>query len=205
VPTTLDPQRTALVLMDFQEGVIGSLPNRDELLDRAATAIATARACGGTVAYVRVALDDADFAAVPEHNKNFSALRGRAASFGPGDFSTAVPEPIAPQPQDIVVRKTRVGAFSTTDLDDQLRRRGIDTLLLGGIATSGVVLSTVRDAADRDYRLILLTDLCADRDPEVHDILVGRVLPKQADAATTADLPALLGDTTTQRVRASGA
>lgn len=65
---------------------------------------------------------------------------------------TAVDERVAPQADDIVVRKTRVGALSTTDLHEQLRERGIDTLILAGIATGGVVLSTVRDAADRDYR-----------------------------------------------------
>ena len=54
-----------------------------------------------------------------------------------------------------MVRKTRVGAFSTTDLDEQLRQRGVDTLLLAGISTSGVVLSTVRDAHDRDYRVFV--------------------------------------------------
>jgi len=97
-------------------------------------------------------------------------------------------------PTDIVVRKTRVGAFSTTDLDQQLRDRGIDTLVLGGISTSGVVLSTLRDAADRDYRLLVLADLCADGDPEVHRVLLEKVFPRQADVVTSEQLTELLAD-----------
>jgi nicotinamidase-related amidase len=96
------------------------------------------------------------------------------------------------RPGDLTVRKTRVGAFSTTDLDRRLRAHGIDTLVLAGISTSGVVLSTVRDAADRDYRLYVLKDGCADRDGEVHDLLMRKVFPRQAWVVSIADLPGLL-------------
>jgi nicotinamidase-related amidase len=80
-----------------------------------------------------------------------------------------------------------VGSFTTTDLDDQLRARGVDTLLLAGISTSGVVLSTVRDAADRDYRLVVLSDVCADPDPEVHAFLTTRIFPRQTEVLTVTD------------------
>jgi nicotinamidase-related amidase len=69
-----------------------------------------------------------------------------------------------------VVRKTRVGAFSTTDLEQQLNDRGINTLILAGVSTSGVVLSTVREAADRDYHIYVLADASADRDAHVHAV-----------------------------------
>jgi nicotinamidase-related amidase len=107
--------------------------------------------------------------------------------------ATAVHERVAPQDGDIVVRKVRVGAFSTTDLDAQLRARGIDTLLLAGVSTSGVVLSTIRDAADKDYRVVVLADLCADLDPQVHATLTEKVFPRQADVVTSAELAGLLG------------
>jgi nicotinamidase-related amidase len=106
---------------------------------------------------------------------------------------TQVDERVAPQEGDIVVRKVRVGPFLTTDLDQQLRARGIDTLLLAGISTSGVVLSTVRDAHDRDYRLYVLADATADPRPEVHEALIGKVLPLQAEVIEVADLEGLLG------------
>ena len=57
-----------------------------------------------------------------------------------------------------------------------------------GIASSGVVLSTVRDAADRDFALVVVRDCCADRDPQVHSVLVDKVFPRQADVIDAAEL-----------------
>ena len=99
---------------------------------------------------------------------------------------------LAPEPGDIVVRKTRVGGFSTTDLDEQLREARD---LHGGARRDQherVVLSTVRDAADRDYRIVVLADGCADFDAEVHEVLLGKVFPRQADVVTVAELDDLL-------------
>lgn len=191
--TVLDPARTALLVMDYQACILGRLPDADALLDRAAEAIALVRRAGGTVGYVRVAFTDADIAAVPSTNKSFARVADAGAAMQDDSPHTRIDERVAPRDGDVVVRKTRVGAFSTTDLDEQLRGRGIDTLLLAGISTSGVVLSTVRDAADRDYRLVVVSDLCADPDEEVHRVLTERVYPRQADVVTAGELPDLLG------------
>ena len=115
-----------------------------------------------------------------------------ADAFRNDSRETAVHERVAPQNGDIVVRKVRVGAFSTTDLDSQLRARGVDTLILAGISTSGVVLSTVRDASDRDYRVLVVADATADRESDVHQFLIERIFPRQADVITTAQLEDLL-------------
>jgi nicotinamidase-related amidase len=187
---TLDPSRTALLLMDYQQGIVGRVPDADALVARAAAALEIARRAGVTVGYVRVALDEDEVAAIPERNATFSAL-ARRGGITPDEPATAIVAPLAPQPGDIVVRKIRIGGFSTTDLDDQLRERGLDTLVLAGISTSGVVLSTVRDAADRDYGLVVVGDLCADTDPEVHRVLIEKVFPRQADIAASSDLPRL--------------
>jgi nicotinamidase-related amidase len=177
--------------MDYQQGIVSRVPDPDDLLRRAREAIVTARSHGIHVGYVRVAFDDADYDAVPPTNKIFARLaEGRVNHVD--SPATAVHDRLAPEPGDIVVRKTRVGAFSTTDLDEQLRKRGISTVVLAGISTSGVVLSTVRDAADRDYRIIVLADGCADFDAEVHDVLLGKVFPRQADVVTVAELDDLL-------------
>ena len=93
---------------------------------------------------------------------------------------------VAPAPGDVVVSKRRVSAFAGSDLDVVLRAGGIDNLVLAGIATSGVVLSTLRQAADLDYRLTVLADACGDRDEEVHRVLTEKVFPRQA-TVTTAD------------------
>jgi nicotinamidase-related amidase len=104
--------------------------------------------------------------------------------------ATQIHDEIAPQRGDIVVRKTRVGPFGTTDLDDQLQSRGIDTLILAGISTSGVVLSAIRDGHDRDYRLTVVSDLCADPEPDVNTFLVQRIFPRQAEVVTRDELAA---------------
>lgn len=187
----IDPARTVLLVMDYQPAIVDSLDGRDELLGRTAEVLALARRRGVTVGYVRVAFSDADYDAIPATNKSFSGLAG-ARRLPESSPASAVHPTVAPAPGDIVVRKTRVGAFSTTDLDTQLRARGIDTLVLAGIATSGVVLSTVRDGADRDYRLYVLGDCCADRDAEVHQLLIEKVFPRQAFVITSASLSTLI-------------
>jgi nicotinamidase-related amidase len=122
-------------------------------------------------------------------------LKAVGKGFHSDSPATAVHGDIAPQAGDIVVRKTRVGAFSTTDLDRQLKERGIVTLLLAGISTSGVVLSTVRDAADRDYQVFVIADASADREPDVHAFLTTKVFPSQATVVRVADLDRLLSPT----------
>lgn len=184
---------TALLVMDYQYGTIGRLPDSTTVIERARTAIEIARRAGATIGYVRVAFDDADIAAIPAGNK----MAAIVASYGDGlrndSRKTDIHEAVAPKDGDIVVRKTRVGPFTTTDLERQLSDRGITTLVLAGISTSGVVLSTVREAADKDYRLVVLADACADPMQDVHDLLIEKVFPRQADVMTVDDLASFLG------------
>ena len=188
----IDPARTALLVMDYEAWVLDRVPDSAELLIRAADTIAMIRAYGGQVGYVRMAFEDADYDAIPPTSMMGARIASAGRTFHVDSPATAIPDQIAPQAGDIAVRKTRVGAFSTTDLDEQLRDRDIDTLILAGLSTSGVVLSTVRDAHDRDYRVLVLADLTADPDQEVHDFLIGRVLPRQAQVITSADLSGLM-------------
>ena len=188
----IDPRRAALLVMDYQNGVVDMLDETDDLLARAADAIATVRGAGGHIGYVRVAFDDADLEAFPPTSGMGKRVGASGRALHNDSPNTAVHERVAPEPGDIVVRKVRVGAFSTTDLDDQLRQRGVDTLILAGISTSGVVLSTLRDASDRDYRVIVLADATADREADVHAFLTERIFPRQADVITVAELDGLL-------------
>jgi nicotinamidase-related amidase len=187
----IEPGRSALLIMDAQQSITAMLPDADAFLAGLARARASARERGVEVVYVRVALSEEDTASVPEQNVRFaqSAASGRLAD---GATGTQIDPRIAPGEGELVVRKRRVGALSTTDLDERLRQRGIDTLILCGIATSGVMLSTVRDAADRDYRLFVLEDGCFDADPEVHRVLTQKVFPRQATVISIDELPALL-------------
>jgi nicotinamidase-related amidase len=187
----LEPGKTALLVMDFQRGVVARVPDPDALVARVRDAIASVRAHGGTIGYVRVAFTEADWAAVPAANAIFARVAADRLMHDE-DPATAIDDQLAPQPGDIEVRKTRVGAMSTTDLDEQLRRRGITTLVLAGISTSGVVLSTVIEAADRDYQLYVLSDGTEDSDAQVRDVLLTKVFPRRAHVIDTAQLSALL-------------
>ena len=187
----IDPRHTVLLVMDYQSGILSSLPNTNELLAKMKNTIVLARQTGIQIGYVRVAFSDTDYQNIPKNNKSFSALAENRQMDSEAP-ETQVHTEVAPEANDIIVRKTRVGAFSTTDLAQQLQDKDIDTLILAGVATSGVVLSTLRDAADHDYRLYVLEDLCADRDPEVHTVLTSKVFPRQAFVITSSELPHLL-------------
>ena len=188
----IDPRRAALLVMDYPNGVVDMLDETDELLSRAASAIDTVRGAGGVIGYVRVAFEDADLAAFPPTSGMGKRVGTSGQTLHNDSPNTAVHDRVAPEPDDVVVRKVRVGAFSTTDLDEQLRERGVGTLILAGISTSGVVLSTVRDASDRDYRVLVLADATADPQPDIHDFLIERIFPRQGEVITVADLSGLL-------------
>ena len=179
-----------LLVMDYQTGIIARVSDADALVERTARLIESARRKQIAVGYVRVAFTDADYAAIPATNKSFTSS-ATVRALNDAAAATAIDERLAPRPGDIVVRKTRVGAFSTTNLHEQLKARAIDTLLLAGISTSGVVLSTLRAAADMDYRVFVVADCCADFDEEVHRVLLTKVFPRQADIITAADVAAL--------------
>ena len=119
-------------------------------------------------------------------NKSFAAIAG-TSRFTDDDPGIRIPGAVAPAPGEAVVTKRRVSAFAGSDLDVLLRARGIDHLVLAGIATSGVVLSTLRQAADLDFALTVLRDGCADADQEVHRVLLDKVFPRQAEVLTVDD------------------
>jgi nicotinamidase-related amidase len=168
--------------MDVQNGIVARFGDNTAYLDRLARSIDAARAANHPVIYVRVAFRDG-YPEVSPANKAFSALTG-AGGMTETDQATQVHERVAPQPGDVTVVKKRVSAFAGSDLDVVLRSKGVDTLVLTGIATSGVVLSTIRQAADLDYRLVVLTDGCLDADPEVHRVLTEKVFVRQAVVTT---------------------
>lgn len=184
-------ERSALVVMDVQVGIVERYDHDGALVQRLATAIAAAREAGLPVVYVVVGFR-AGHPDISPANQSFSAIRGTAA-YTPGDPGAAIHPAVAPQPGDVVVTKRRVSAFAGSDLDLVLRSLQRDTVVLAGISTSGVVLSTVREAADRDLRLVVLADGCADGDEEVHRVLLGKVFPRQATVTTIGEWTAALG------------
>jgi nicotinamidase-related amidase len=175
-------QNTALLIMDMQSAIVGMLPDATLVKEKVAQAIAKARGENIPVIYVVVGFRKG----APEistNNKGFAASKERFASVSPEEFLKIHPD-VAPLENEVTVVKRRVSAFTGSDLEVILRGQDIKHVVLTGIATSGVVLSTIREAADKDYLITVLADACADGDEEVHRVLTTKVFPRQADVIT---------------------
>jgi nicotinamidase-related amidase len=175
---------TVLLVMDVQRGIVERFADDPGYLQRLSAAAGAARAAGIPVIYVTIGFRPGH-PEISARNRSFSAI-GAAGRFAEGGPGTEIHPAVAPHPGDLVVTKRRVSAFTGSDLDVLLRALDAGTLVLTGIATSGVVLSTLRQAADLDYGLVVLADACFDADPEVHRVLTEKVFPRQADVLTVA-------------------
>ena len=190
---SIDRNHTAVLIMDYQTQIVGNITSgQAELLNRAEAVSKVARRAGIPVIYVVVRFREGHPEISPR-NMSFSALKevGRLVE---GSEVAEVHPGVAPQRGDVIVTKRRVGAFSTTDMETVLKARDITCLVLAGIATSGVVLSTVRWAADADYEIVVLEDCCHDFDEEVHRVLTQKIFPRQATVVKAADFLGALGE-----------
>ncbi|HEY2735351.1 MAG TPA: isochorismatase family cysteine hydrolase [Polyangiales bacterium] len=185
----IEPKNTAVLVMDLQSEIVSMLGDAaTPLLQQAARVIAAARKAKLPIVYIVVGFRSG-YPEVSPRNASFSSVTKS------GRFATQTPDIAAtvhPLEGEVIVTKHRVGAFSGTDLEMILRAQGIDTLILFGLSTSGVVLSTVRQAADADYRLIVIKDACGDGDAEVHRVLTEKVFVRQATVTTADDVIAAL-------------
>lgn len=176
-------KNTALLVMDVQTRIVGMITDSQLLIKNLKKAIDFAHKKDIPVIYITVNFRP-DFPEISDNNKSFSTIKKNMAAFS-DPKAMNIYDKIKPLKKDIVVVKKRVSAFTGSDLEVVLRSLGITHLVLTGIATSGVVLSTVREAADKDYKLTVLSDSCADADEEVHRVLLTKVFPRQADVETT--------------------
>ena len=176
------PAHTAVLSMDCQTGIVSiyTKDDKDSFLARASTVLNHARATGMTVIHVQVGFRPG----LPEVSSRNLLLGGIKSSAQHQKLFQgalgAIPAPIAPKESEIVITKHRVSAFAGTDLAMVLRASDVDTLVLFGIATSGVVLSTLLEASDADFRLAVVKDCCADVDSGLHDCLINKFFPSRA-------------------------
>ena len=176
---TIDPAHTAVLSMDCQAGIVSiyTREGKDAFLGRVASVLRHARATGMTVIHVQVGFRPG-LPEVSARNMVFGAIRSSEQHQRLFREPLAkIPETIAAINDEIVITKHRISAFAGTDLAMILRANEVDTLILLGIATSGVVLSTLVEASDADYRLAVISDCCADLDWALHDCLVQRFFP----------------------------
>jgi nicotinamidase-related amidase len=184
--TTFDPRTTALVLIDLQNGIVAMPVQPHSGPDVLAVGKALAekfRAAKAPVVLVNVAFAP-DFADAPPSNVD-QPLQAPPGGLPP-DWSKLV-DGLA-QPSDLRVTKKQWGAFTGTDLDLQLRRRGIRTIVLGGISTNIGVESTARFAWELGYDIAVVEDACTAMAAEQHKMAFGAIFPRIARVVRSADV-----------------
>ncbi|WP_312490504.1 hydrolase [Sphingomonas sp.] len=181
--TTLDPRTTALILIDLQDGIIphaGGPRSGEDVVDTAKTLARRFRDAGAPVILVHVGFTPET---MPSQNVDRPSLPARGT---PPEFSAFVPG--LRQPGDIVVLKHHWGAFTGTDLDLQLRRRGVRTVVIAGISTNMGVESTARSAWELSYDVIIAEDACASRSAELHAFAIENIFPQIARVVASGDM-----------------
>ena len=193
MPKTSDPRSTALLILDCQTGYLEPVPGAEssrysplyaQILKPLASTRKSAKSAGVRVYYLILEFSEGHLEIGDRASDAFKRIRDKG-SFIRGNPETPIHPDLAPEADDVVIVKHRVGAFSGTDLDRILRSDGIETITITGLATGGIVLSTVRAAWDLDYSQVILEDLCADSDAERHRALMERVFPMSGEVTTS--------------------
>ena len=179
---------TALIIADFYKDMMGTIPHSIErnVLDNTQKLQKAARQSGMLSCYSATVFRPG-YIEISDRNKTFSQ-RKNSGQPAVSDPIEVIHPGVSPIDGEVVVGKHRVNALYGTDLDMTLRANQINTIIILGYATSGVVLSTTRFAADSDYSIIIVEDCCADTDPEVHNFLMEKIFPRQADVVTSIDM-----------------
>ncbi|MHC8967059.1 isochorismatase family protein [Priestia aryabhattai] len=173
----IDFTKTALVLIDLQKGIVPI--GGDEIVEKSVQLVNRFREQNGFISFVRVDFQDGKDALTPETDQKPSAPQERPADWAEFDPRLNVQE------TDYIVTKRQWGAFFGTDLDLQLRRRGVDTIVLCGIATNIGVESTAREAFQYGYNQIFITDAMTTFTKEEHEATLSYIFPKIGKLRTT--------------------
>ena len=182
---TFDAAKTALVVIDLQEGILpfaGGPHTAQEVVSRSARLAEKCRASGSPVVMVRVGWS-ADFAEALKQ-----PVDAQGAAHALPDNWWDYPLSLGKQESDIEVTKRQWGAFYGTDLELQLRRRGIDTIILCGIATNIGVESTARNAWELGFNLVIAEDACSTATTEQHQASMNYIFPRIARVRSTDEI-----------------
>lgn len=184
---TLDPRTTALVLIDLQKGIVGRTLapyTAAQVVDNGAQ---LGRACNdakATVVLVHVAFSAGG---IDRLQQPVDAPMPAPPGGVPPEWAEFVPE-VALLRTDVVITKRQWGAFHGTELDLQLRRRGVTTIVLGGIATNFGVESTAREAWQHNYAVVVAEDACTSMEAESHRFSIEKILPRIARVRPTSEI-----------------
>lgn len=184
-PISIDPAITALVLIDLQQSNVARelAPHSSQQVVAHSAQLAEAmRQRSGTVVYVRVLIKE-----LLPLSADVALSRPASAPPLPENATDLVPE-AGCQESDIVIAKRQWGAFQGTDLEQQLRRRGITTLVLAGIATNFGIESTARAATDLGYAVVFAEDAMSSLRADLHEFSIKNIFPFMGKVRSTADL-----------------
>lgn len=177
----MDSSKTALLTMDVQKGVLGFVPGAEKILPNCVKAVEAARKNNFLILHVGIGFEPG-YPEVGPRASTFLTVKERGL-FIKGSESAEI-HPSLVKAGETIIYKQRYSAFSENSLNMILRAKGIENLVLFGISTSGIVLSTLRQAFDLDYKCVVIKDACLDRDEEVHRVLTEKVFTAQATVLT---------------------
>lgn len=172
--------QTALLVMDMQKGIANHVPQINSLIKANQRAIEAARHHHIPVVFMRVALEK-HFADVSPNNRVFSSFKQRGIPMTENDEFAEILEELSPTDEEPILTKRRFSAFTGSGLEVFLNANHIDHLVLTGVSTSGVVLSTALEAADKDYQITVLEDAVGDRSEDKHDFIIEQILNRSCD------------------------
>ncbi len=184
----LDAKKTALVVIDLQQGIVArqTAPyTSSQVIERSSLIAKTLRTKGGTVVYVRVDMNN--FLQLPVDQPS----RDPNAPPLPVAASELVPE-AGFQPGDVLITKRHWGAFAGTELEQTLRERGVDTVVLTGISTNAGVESTARQGTGLGFAFVVVEDACSSTDAESHKFAFEKIFSRLARVKTTEEVVAAL-------------
>jgi len=178
----VDLKSAALLTLDCQKGIVGFVPGSEKIFPLASKVVKASRLAHIPVIHIGIGFRGGYPEVHPRHPM-FGMIR-QTGRFILGSDSAAFHESVAPEKDEIIIVKHRVSAFSGNDLEMILRSQEITTLILFGLSTSGIVLSTIRQASDMDFQCVIVKDCCFDQDEEVHRVLTEKVFSRQARVVT---------------------
>ena len=194
---SLDPKKTMLLMAGVYAGVMDTLPHAKNrhVIENAQAVLLAAREAGILVCHCATVFRPG-YVDLNERNK-LLGHRKRSGKPPESDPLQLIHPSVKPFSGEVVIGKSRASAFIGSDLELVLRANNIETIVMLGWNTGGVVLATARHASDLDYRVLLVEDCCADSKPEIHDFLFQHLFPRETDIVTSQEVVEALANAKT--------
>ena len=188
----IDAKRTALLLLDVQKDLVDITPGlkQNRIMENMADVLKTARRCKASVIHITASVR-ADFLDLPRDNPLWDGLRKKRQLII-GTKGAAIDPRVKPLKTELVLNKTCVDPFLTTNLDQALQNADINTIIIVGLWTNYVVEATARHASDMGYRVFLVRDACASNTIAKHEFTIKNILPTLCYVVGAKELQAAL-------------